>query len=160
MEQKIQLTDEQVKYLMNFANTCYSYYYTVGQNEDQNKLYLYVAKAAQYIFQRSRRNQLLNIINLKMKKGVDPGYDFEYYGGQKVKVVPYVDFNNRYATYAGPMQAASQIAVVAYDITKKRGAVLFETTVQELIANGAMQATDENTRRIDVQKVVSLLNSK
>ena len=153
MEQSIQLTDEQNLYFMNFANKCYNYYYTVGQ-EDKEKIFdLYSAKASQYVFQKSRRNKLLDLINLKMKHGVDAGFDFEYYTGGKIKVVPYYDFSSPYASYSGPMQLAYTIAVVAYDFSKKRGAILFEAKINELIQSGAIEAVDENTRRINVQMI-------
>ena len=56
MEQKFQLSNEQVKYFINFANKCHSYYYIVGHDDKQKILDLYAAKSAQYIFQRSRKN--------------------------------------------------------------------------------------------------------
>ena len=158
MEDKIQITEEQASYFANFANKCFTYYYTVGQDDAQKVLDLYTAKSSQYIFQRSRKNKLLNLINLKMKPGVDPGYDFEYYENIKVKVISYYDFSNPYATYSGPMQAADTIVVVAFDISKKRGMILFELKINELIQMGAMEAIDENTRRINVQLINSKLN--
>jgi len=153
MEQKIQINKTQNDYLIAFAQQCYSYYFSFGPDEISQTLFLYAAKSAQYVFQKSRRNKLLNIINLKMKPGTDPGYDFEYYTGKKVKVVPFFNFKNKYASYSGPFEAADIIAIVAFDAHKMRGQILAEINAKDLIKIGAIEAIDENSRKIDVQKV-------
>lgn len=160
MEARVQINDTQLRHLKKFAESYCDNFYTVGNSKESKILYLCVAKVCQYIFQKARRNQLLNIINLSHRPAADPGFDFEYYAGGKIKIVPYYNFEDQYAYYSGPLNAADVIAIVAFDPSKKRGQVLLEASVNDYIRVGAMDAIDDNTRRIDVGAAHSAMNAE